>query len=139
VLDHYLRPVFTGGVDELVRDVLRRLGNADSADHVVDRVAVVDGAGILVADLSMLELSTVSPDRPLSQLLSHVSVPAVPIDEELSEAVWALLEARQGSIVVVNREGRPIGRLFATDVVRAFQRHRRLLRALHARSVPRAG
>lgn len=124
-LDDYMRPVFTAGADERVREVRRRLGELDSTQHGVDRIAVVDSVGGLVADLSVLELSTASPYTTLSKLAPPARVPEVQLDEEFSEAVWALLETRQGSIVVVDHDGRPIGRLLATDVVTALQRHRR--------------
>jgi CBS domain-containing protein len=123
-LEEYLKPVFTATADERVRDVRLRLGELDGADQIVDRVAIVGGDGELVADLSMLELASASPDATVSQLLPHVSVSAVSPDEEFSEAVWALLESQQGSIVVVDRDRRPIGRVFAIDVVAEIERRR---------------
>jgi Mg/Co/Ni transporter MgtE len=123
--DDYLKPVFTATAGERAGDVRRRLRQVDGVDQTeIDRVAIVDGDGRLVADLAMLDLAGASPDVALSQLLSSVDVSAVSPDQEFSEAVWALLESQQGSIVVVDSEWRPVGRIFAVDVVTEFERRR---------------
>jgi CBS-domain-containing membrane protein len=59
-------------------------------------------------------------------MVPDVAVSSVTLDQDFGTAVWELLEARQGSIVVIDRDGRPVGRLFATDVVANLQRHRGL-------------
>jgi hypothetical protein len=60
----------------------------------------------------------------MGQLVPDLLVSHVALDQDFNEAVWALLEARQGSIVVVNRVGWPVGRLVATDVVTNLERRR---------------
>lgn len=90
-----------------------------SAD--IDSLAVVDGSGRLVADLPLFELLVAADSTPLSDLVPDSNPVTLHPEAFLDEVVDRLTEARSSSVVVVDSEGHPIGRVLADDVIDALK------------------
>ena len=81
---------------------------------------MVDSDGRLLDDVSLFEL-VVSPDgATLADLVGEPWPVTVTPDEPLENVVEALAANRGSSLVVVDADGRPVGRILADDVVDAL-------------------
>ena len=108
------------GPHDTVTEVRSRLGA--EAEHRADigGVLVVDDDGRLLDDVSLFEL-VVSPDgATLADLVGDPWPVTVTPDEPLENVVEALAANRGSSLVVVDADGRPVGRILADDVVDAL-------------------
>ena len=92
------------------------------AAHAVDLSAtvVVDDEGRLLDDVTVLELLLADRDQPLSELIGPPWPVTVSPDTPVSEVAVALIANRSASIVVVDEDGRPLGRILADDIVDAL-------------------
>jgi CBS domain-containing protein len=112
--------------DEQVSAVARRL--AEMADHrsEIDAVVVVDEEGHLLGDLTLFDLVIAPPEASIGELLREersVTVgPEAPVDEVASQ----LTESRRSSLLVVDGDYRPLGRILADDIVDALMGRSRL-------------
>jgi Mg/Co/Ni transporter MgtE len=109
--------------NDTVTQVVDRLSAARGHDVDLDAVAVVNRDGQLVGDLTLLKLLLViqaSPDRRMSSLLEDEDVITVSPHASADEVAGQLVEARRLSLVVVNDDGQPIGRILADDVLDAL-------------------
>ena len=93
--------------------------SAHSAD--IDSVAVVDEGGRLIADLPLFDLLVADDHTPLGELVPDSRPVTLHPEAFLDEVVDRLTEARSSSVVVVDAEGRPIGRVLADDVIDALK------------------
>jgi len=100
-----------------VREVLRVESEA-SVD--VDRVVVVDDEGILVQDIGLLALLTANDDTEVGALLEANEPVTVGVHDPLVEVVDRLVDSRATSVVVVDGDGRPVGRILADDLIDAL-------------------
>lgn len=105
---------------DTVAEVRRRLSAQAERGGDVDAVLVVGDDGALVDDITLLELLVASDDTRLSALPGGPSPVTVTADTPLAEVVDVLIDNRRSSIVVVDDERRPIGRILADDVVDAL-------------------
>jgi CBS domain-containing protein len=124
--------VVTGHPHESIATVRERI-----AEHVrhhgdIDGVIVVDAAGRLVDDVKIVELFLAQPDQRLDSLIGPPWPVTVGVDADESEVAEQILEARHSSVIVIDDDGRPVGRVFADDVLDALVtdggRFRNLLR-----------
>lgn len=97
-----------------VRERLRAL--AEHAD-VIDAVSVVDDAGRLVDDITVVELFLADPADRLSVLIGPPWPVTVAPDASSDEVAVKLVEGRRSSLVVLDAAGCPLGRILADDVV----------------------
>ncbi len=104
---------------DTVADVRRML--AGQLEHVVDldAIIVVDEDGRLVDDISLGELFVAEPDTRLSELIGPPWPITVTADTGLREVANRLIDARRLSVVVLDEEDRPLGRILADDVLDA--------------------
>jgi CBS domain-containing protein len=83
-------------------------------------LVVVDEDGRLVDDLPLMDMIAAEP----TDLVSDVIGPPIPgtvlPDATLDEVVEELIANRESSLLVVDDDGRPIGRILADDVVDAL-------------------
>jgi CBS domain-containing protein len=107
-------------LDVTVAETRRRLLSRIEHRGEIDGVLVVDADGCLVDDVPMSELFTAEPDDRLRALVSEPWPVPVTADVPLDEVVEALVENRGSSVVVVDADGHPIGRILADDVVDAL-------------------
>jgi CBS domain-containing protein len=100
-----------------VRRVLRA-----QAEHQadVDAVIIVDDDGRVVHDLGLWELLVASKDDEVV----HVAGPPEPVTvlphTPLDEVVERFIESRGSSVLVVDADNRPVGRILADDLVDAL-------------------
>jgi Mg/Co/Ni transporter MgtE len=86
----------------------------------IDAVAVIDEDGRYVDDVSLYHLAIALDDQMVHELLGDHEPVTVGADAELREVASQLTEARRSSVVVVDEDCRPIGRILADDVIDAL-------------------
>jgi CBS domain-containing protein len=109
--------------EDSVSEVADRLADARGHDVDLDAVAVVNREGSLVGDITLLKIlltMRTSPDTRISSLLEDEDVVTVRPHASAGEVAGQLVEARRLSLVVVDDDGRPIGRILADDVLDAL-------------------
>ncbi|MEZ5143243.1 MAG: CBS domain-containing protein [Acidimicrobiales bacterium] len=107
---------------DTVAAIRRQLVGERAEGHALDLdgVLVVDGDGVLIDDVRLIELFVAEPDQTLGELTHPEDVVTVTPDSSIDDAVDALVEARTWSVVVVDDLGRPVGRILADDLVDAL-------------------
>ena len=106
-----------------VTKVVEHLSEARAHDVDLDAVAVVDSDGRLLGDVGLLDilLALRGPaDVRMSALLDDEDVVTVEPHASANTVARQLIEARRHSMVVVDDDGRPIGRILADDVLDAL-------------------
>ena len=109
--------------EETVEDVRRRL--AERADHrsEIDAVAVVDNHGVLLGDLALFDFIVAEAHDLVADLLGSEDR-AAPLTVNpgagVEEVASRLVESRRYSVLVVDEEDRPLGRILADDVLDAL-------------------
>jgi CBS domain-containing protein len=106
---------------DTVAEVRSRLAAGDERSTDIDGVVVVDEGGRCLGDIGVLELFLADPATELAALLGEASPVTLAPDAFLDEVVDRLTEARRRSVVVVDGDGRPIGRVLADDVLDALK------------------
>ena len=102
-----------------VAEARRRLqAHTDSSEF--DGVLVVDAEGVLVDNVRIIELFTAEPDQQLIELTGEPWPVTVSGEVTLEDVVEAFRQNRGSSVVVVDEEQRPIGRILADDLVDAL-------------------
>ena len=106
-----------------VKKVADRLSESRSHDVDLDAVAVLDSDGRLVGDVTVLDLLLAlraDSDTRMSALLGDEDVVTVSPHTSAGEVAGRLIETRRLSMVVVDDDGRPLGRILADDVLDAL-------------------
>lgn len=106
----------TGTVGEAV-EALRSVPRVPGHPAVV---VVVDDAGRLVDDISVFELLGVPPERPLGELVGPPWPVTVEAHATLRAVISALEEGAGSSVLVVDQDRRPIGRVIEHEVMQAL-------------------
>jgi CBS domain-containing protein len=109
--------------NDSVIDVVDRLSEARGHDVDLDAVAVVNKDGRLVGDVTLLKILLTmksAPESRISSLLADEDVVTVQPRASADEVAGQLVEARRLSLVVVDDDDRPIGRILADDVLDAL-------------------
>lgn len=111
--------------EETVADIRARLTGL--AEHLVDldAIIVVDDEGRLVDDISLGELFVADADTRLRDLIGPPWPVTVSAHTGVREVAARLLDARRTSVVVLDEDGRPLGRILADDVLDAVIEGRR--------------
>jgi CBS domain-containing protein/sporulation protein YlmC with PRC-barrel domain len=107
--------------DETVDGLRRRL--AGQAEHrtEIDSVAVVSRDGRLLGDVSMFDLLVSDGDTRIGELIGPDGPPAtLSPDADLDTVATELVESRRSSVLVVDDDGRPLGRILSDDVLDAL-------------------
>jgi CBS domain-containing protein len=108
---------------EKVKKVADRLSEAREHGVDLDAVAVVDDDRRLLGDVALLDIllaMRASPDTRMSALLGDEDVVTVDPHASAGQVAGQLVEARRSSMVVVDQDGRPVGRILADDVLDAL-------------------
>jgi Mg/Co/Ni transporter MgtE len=108
------------GLDDTVAEVREQLREARDHSADVDAVVVVDRDGRVVDDLALYELAVADPGQSVAELLGGAAPVTVGPDAEVRDVAQQLVESRRGSVVVVDADGMPLGRILADDVVDAL-------------------
>ena len=112
--------------DERVSAVVPRLAELTEHRSEVDAVAVVDDEGRLLGDLTLFDLVVAPPEGSIGELLSEDRPVTVRPDAPVDDVASQLTEARRSSLLVVDEDDRPVGRILADDVVDALMGRSRL-------------
>jgi CBS domain-containing protein len=106
-----------------VQKVVKRLAEVRNHDSDLDAVAVVNEDGEFVGDVTLLDILLAlheNPEARLSSLLEDHDVVTVSPHDEADEVAEKLVEARRLSLVVVDHDGKPMGRILADDLLDAL-------------------
>ncbi|WP_433190399.1 magnesium transporter MgtE N-terminal domain-containing protein [Actinoallomurus sp. CA-150999] len=97
-----------------IRDLL-----VAEAAHIADveSVVVVDENGRLLDDVTLGELLLAEPDTMLGEMVGPPWPVTIPLGASPAEIASRFVESRRLSVVVVDEEERPVGRILADDVV----------------------
>ena len=104
---------------ETIGDARARVRDRRREDDV-DGLVVIDDDGRLVDDLSLMDLIDNDPETPIADVIGPPYPGTVTPDADLDDVVEQLIGNRGASLVVVDAERRPIGRILADDVVDAL-------------------
>jgi CBS domain-containing protein len=110
----------TAGPDDSVGSVRARLREASEHAGDIDGVAVVDDDGRFLGDVSLFHLVVADDKADFGTLLAEREPVMVPPEAQLADVAERLIESRHSSVVVVDENHRPIGRILADDVVDAL-------------------
>lgn len=113
------RAAVTNTIGEVERIV------AGHRDHraEIDGVLIYDEGGFLVADLPLFDLIAYPDDNTIAEVLDAEGHPpplTVPADANVGEVAEQLVKTRRASLLVVDDEHCPIGRILADDVLDAL-------------------
>lgn len=114
----------TAHPDQTVAEVRAEL--AAQAEHrtEIDAVAVMGEDGRLIADIALFDLVVAEAAITIADLVDWLAQFGPPTtvrtDTRLAEAAEQLVAARTSSLLVIDAQGRPVGRILADDVLDAL-------------------
>jgi Mg/Co/Ni transporter MgtE len=107
--------------EETVEEVRRRLVKLAKHQTEIDSVAVLDADGRLTGDVSAFDLLVNKGATPLAKLIDPDDPPVtLRPDADLDTVATEMVESRRSSLLVVDDDGKPIGRILADDVLDAL-------------------
>jgi Mg/Co/Ni transporter MgtE len=107
--------------DVTVAEVRKRLRKLAKHQTEIDSVAVVDSTGMLIGDVSAFDLLVNDGDKPLSKLIDPGNPPVtLRPDADMDTVATEMVESRRSSLLVVDDEGKPLGRILSDDVLDAL-------------------
>ncbi len=109
---------------ETVASLAARLAGHEDCPEELDAVALVDHDGRMVWDLPLLQLLVNPGDTELAELVGESAPVTVGIHAQVDEVAERLIDARRMSVVVVDEEDVPVGRILADDVIDALMPER---------------
>ena len=107
--------------DETVTQVSQRLAEQALHRTEIDSVAVLDEQGRLLGDISAFDLLVSDGARRLGDLIDpdNTLITLRPKDD-LDTVATELVESRRSSLLVVDDDGQPLGRILSDDVLDAL-------------------
>ena len=112
----------TGG--DTVGQLRTRLAAIAEHGDQVDAVAVLDEDGYLLADLALFDLFVADDTVTVGDLVTRLGQTqplTVDVDLDVDAVAARLIDSRRSSLVVVDDQGRPVGRIMADDVLDALR------------------
>lgn len=106
--------------EETVRSIRRRLRNEKEHAGDLDGIVIVDTDGRLVGDVPLYELAIATNDSTFGELLPEGECVSVSTDAGVTEVAERLVDTRHTSVVVVDEERHPVGRILADDLLDAL-------------------
>jgi CBS domain-containing protein len=106
--------------EQTVGEVRRILRTQAEHQADVDAVIVVDEDGRLVHDLGLFELLVASKEDAVIDVAGPPEPVAVPPEASLQDVVEKFIDSRGSSVLVLDRDDHPIGRILADDLVDAL-------------------
>lgn len=108
-----------------IRSMLReRVGQSGE----LDRVLVLDDDGRLVDDVGLFTLLTANDNTEVGSFADRAYPLTVSTHAPFAEVIACLVDSRSTSVVVVDDERRPVGRILADDLIDALAPERTKLR-----------
>jgi CBS domain-containing protein len=105
---------------ESVGHVRRLLRSQAEHQADVDAVIIVDETGRLVHDIGLFELLVASKDDCVIDVAGPPEPVTVSPDAPLDEVVSRFIDSRGSSVLVIDDDERPVGRILADDLVDAL-------------------
>ncbi|MBJ7338845.1 CBS domain-containing protein [Mycolicibacterium sp.] len=108
---------------DTIGDVERIVARYRAHRAEIDGVLIYDDGDVLVADLPLFDLIAHPDDALVSEVLEaegHPEPLTVAADGGVDEVADILVRTRRASLLVVDSDGRPIGRILADDVLDAL-------------------
>ena len=109
---------------ETITQVRERLRANREHDEDLAGVIVLGDDGQLLDDVTMTELFLADPETTVDDLVGPPWPVTVTADADLDEIAERLVETRHSSVVVVDEEERPLGRILVDDVLDMLFPHR---------------
>ena len=106
--------------NETVRSIRRRLRKEKEHAGELDGIVVVGEDGELLGDVPVYELAVATNDSTFADLLPEGECVTVSTDAGVTEVAERLIETRHTSVLVVDEEGHPVGRILADDLLDAL-------------------
>jgi CBS domain-containing protein len=109
------------GPEETVEEVRRRLVKLAKHQTEIDSVAVLDADGRLIGDVSAFDLLVNKATKPLADIIDPDNPPVtLRPDADLDTVATEMVESRRSSLLVVDDDGKPIGRILSDDILDAL-------------------
>lgn len=109
-----------------VEQAIAKLGAFVEDRGDIDGVLIVDDSGRLIDDVSLFELLLADRAATVGSLTGAPYPVTVHDDEHIDEVLERFVDSRGTSLVVVDDEGKPVGRILADDVIDALLDDHRL-------------
>ena len=106
--------------DETVRSIRRRLRKEKEHAGDLDGIVVVSHDGELMGDVPLYELAIATNDSTFADLLPEGECVTVTTDAGITEVAERLVETRHTSVLVVDQDRHPVGRILADDLLDAL-------------------
>ncbi|HET6875525.1 MAG TPA: CBS domain-containing protein, partial [Acidimicrobiales bacterium] len=106
--------------DETVRSIRKRLRKEKEHAGDLDGIVVVNEDGELIGDVPLYELAIATNDSTFGDLLPEGECVSVSTDAGVTEVAERLVDTRHTSVVVVDEDRRPVGRILADDLLDAL-------------------
>ena len=114
-------------VNDTIGEVERIVAGFHEHRAEIDGVLMYDDEGYLVADLPLFDLIAYPDDQTVGAVLDAEGHPpplTVRADAGVAEVAHQLVRTRRASLLVVDADDRPIGRILADDVLDALRPER---------------
>ena len=119
--------------EQTVGQVRRILRSQAEHQAEVDGVIIVDDTGRLVHDIGLFELLVAAKDDAVIDVAGPPEPVTVSPDASLDEVVQRFIDSRGSSLLVIDDDDRPVGRILADDLVDALAPDHGLIRFLRFR------
>ncbi len=106
--------------DQTVGEVRRILRTQAEHQADVDAVIIVDEDGRVVHDLGLFELLVASSDDHVIDVAGPPTPESVGPDATLDDVIEQFIDSRGSSLIVVDDDQRPVGRILADDLIDAL-------------------
>ena len=107
--------------DATVEEVRKRLVKLAKHQTEIDSVAVLDAEGRVIGDVSAFDLLVNKASRQLADLIDPENPPVtLRPDADLDTVATEMVESRRSSLLVVDDDGKPLGRILSDDVLDAL-------------------
>jgi CBS domain-containing protein len=106
---------------ETVEEVRRRLVKLAKHQTEIDSVAVLDADGRVIGDVSAFDLLVNKGSKQLVELIDPENPPVtLRADADIDTVATEMVESRRSSLLVVDDDGKPLGRILSDDVLDAL-------------------
>jgi CBS domain-containing protein/sporulation protein YlmC with PRC-barrel domain len=109
--------LFSASPEETVNDIKHRLKAGKEDVNSLNAIVIIDDTGKLLFDLPLIDLLLAGDNAKLEDLIKPPATVTVSLEDSLKEVAESLVETRSTSVVVTDNSFRPIGRIFADDLL----------------------
>jgi sporulation protein YlmC with PRC-barrel domain len=110
----------TAPLSETVRELRARLLSTDHTVTEFESIALVNNEGKFIHDATMAELFFAEPTQKLTDTIAGPAPVTVSPHDSIKAVAGLLMNNRRSSVVVVDDEGHPLGRILADDIIDAL-------------------